>query len=179
MQRLRSPSRHPRMWIVTPLSSTNGSGALLRRRILVRTEQSGETIEGESTGTITLSGDNRNRYVRCKVTQTVDGTAKTKAGNPACVRTEPLPPHDLSANAADEGGIRLSWQCNDERARNDAQKNVIGYEVNYRKIGTSEWAEEISSSKYDCKLDGPNVGVGCNVRVARAYDIERRCGRVD
>lgn len=112
-----------------------------------------ETIEGESTGTITLSGDNRNRYVRCKVTQTVDGTAKTKASNPACVRTEPLPPHDLSANAADEGGIRLSWQCNDERARNDAQKNVIGYEVNYRKIGTSEWAEEISSSKYDCKLD--------------------------
>lgn len=112
-----------------------------------------ETIEGESTGTITLSGDNRNRYVRCVVTQTVGGTAKTKASNPACVRTEPLRPYDLSANAADRGGIRLSWKCDDERAENAAQKNVIGYEVNYRKIGTSEWAEEVSSSKYDCKLD--------------------------
>ena len=149
---------------VTLTASTNVDGdptltyewqwcPLTTKEPLKAKETEWKTIEGESTGAITLSGNDRNRYVRCKVTQTVDGTAKTKASNPACVRTEPVPPHDLSANVADKGGILLSWKCNDERAENDAQKNVIGYEVNYRKIGTSEWAEKISSSKYDCKLD--------------------------
>lgn len=114
-------------------------------------------MEGETSKEITLSGDDRNRFVRCTVTQAVGGATKTVASNPACVRTEPLAPKNTSAKAARVGTydsdscIGLRWECDDLRAQNDAQKNVIGYEVNYRKIGTSEWTEEICNEK-SCRL---------------------------
>ena len=109
-----------------------------------------QTMEDKTSKELTLSGADRNRFVRCTVTQTVDGASKTVASNPACVRTEPIAPHDTFSILGTKGGITLGWDCDDVRA-NKAQKNVIGYEVNYRKVGTSEWIEKICATQY-CEL---------------------------
>ena len=115
------------------------------------------SMDDKTSKEITLSGDERNRYVRCTVKQTVGGTTKTASSNPARVRTEPMAPKETSAKAARVGTydstscIGLRWECDDPRAQNDAQKTVIGYEVNYRKIGESEWSEEICNEK-SCRL---------------------------
>ncbi|MCB6561643.1 fibronectin type III domain-containing protein [Gordonibacter urolithinfaciens] len=114
-------------------------------------------MDGKASKEITLSGDERNRYVRCTVTQTVDGTTKTVSSNPARVRTEPMAPKDTSAKAARVGTYdstscaSLSWKCDDPRAKDNAQKTVIGYEVNYRKVGESEWSEKICNET-NCPL---------------------------
>lgn len=97
-----------------------------------------ETMEGKTSKEITLSGGDRNRYVRCTVTQTVDGVGKTIASNPVCVRTEPLPPKDLSAKVLNGGGLKLSWKCDDSRV---GEGKVLGTDVSYRKVGSSEWVE--------------------------------------
>lgn len=115
------------------------------------------SMDGKTSKNLTLSGDERNRYVRCKVTQTVGGTIKTVASNLACVRTEPMAPENASAKAARAGTYdsssctSLSWECKDPRAKDDANKIVIGYEVNYRKVGASEWVEKICNTK-NCPL---------------------------
>lgn len=119
------------------------------------------TIADAASETITLSPDDSgptfggtNRYVRCKVTQTVGETPKIVISNPARVRVEPVSPTDPSTSiyGSDTGnGTKLTWKCADPRA-DSTQKNVIGFEVNYRKVGASEWIEKTSSSK-DCNLE--------------------------
>lgn len=121
----------------------------------------GETVwtsmDGKTSKEITLSGNERNRYVRCKVTQTGGETTKTVASNLACVRTEPMAPENASAKTARAGTYdsnsctSLSWDCPDPRAKDNAQQIVLGYEVNYRKVGASEWVEKICNVK-NCPL---------------------------
>lgn len=110
-------------------------------------ENAWKPINGATSEEITLSGDDRNRYVRCKVTQTVGEATKTVASNPACVRTEPLSPRDLRESIGTDE-IKLSWKCDDSRA-NSVKENVIGFEVSYRKVGTSEWTRAIPTNETD------------------------------
>lgn len=134
------------------------------------------SMDDKTSKELTLSGDERNRYVRCTVTQAVDGADELKIAisNPACVRTEPVAPHGTYTSMGAGGGINLGWECGDVRAQNDAQKNVIGYEVNYRKIGTSEWAEEICNTK-NCGLASrilePNATYEWRVRTILSSDM--------
>ena len=114
-------------------------------------EKAWKPIDGATSKEITLSGDERNRYVRCKVTQTIDGVAgKPLASNPACVRTEPLSPSNLRASmsATSPDAIDLKWDCDDSRA-NSAREKVIGFEVDYRKVGTSEWTQAVPANATD------------------------------
>ena len=118
-------------------------------------EEDWTTIDSATSKTVKLSGDDRNRFVRCTVTQVVDGKKKTVASNPACVRTEPIAPYDTfsmlgTSGGSTSGGITLGWKCKDVRA-DKSQTNVIGYEVNYRKVGTSEWIEKICATR-NCEL---------------------------
>lgn len=114
-------------------------------------ENAWKPIDGATSKEITLSGDERNRYVRCKVTQTIDGVAGNPvASNPACVRTEPLSPSNLRASmsATSPDAIDLKWDCDDSRA-NSAREKVIGFEVDYRKVGTSEWTQAVPANATD------------------------------
>lgn len=100
------------------------------------------TIANETADTITLPVDT-NRYVRCKVTQTIDGVAGNPVdSNPARVRVEPKLPYDLStsiySNFSDNPGITLRWKCDDSRKTTDT---VLGFDLSYRKVGASEWVE--------------------------------------
>ena len=114
----------------------------------------GETVwtpmENETSKEITLSGDERNRYVRCRVTQTAGEATKTVASNPVCVRTEPLSPSNLRASMSSTSpdAIGLRWDCDDSRV-NSVKENVIGFEVSYRKVGTSEWTQAIPANATD------------------------------
>ncbi len=103
------------------------------------------TIENETSDTITLSPNDpgsdfggTNRYVRCRVTQVETG--KEVVSNPARVRVEPLPPYDLSTSMYSspygDSGVVLRWKCDDSRK---TKGSVLGFEVNYRKVGASEW----------------------------------------
>lgn len=111
-------------------------------------EKAWKPIDGATSKEITLSGDERNRYVRCKVTQTIDGVAGNPvASNPACVRTEPLSPSNLRESIG-TNEIKLAWDCDDSRA-NSAREKVIGFEVDYRKVGTSEWTQAVPANATD------------------------------
>ena len=111
-------------------------------------ENAWKPINGATSKEITLSGDDRNRYVRCKVTQTIDGVAGSPvASNPACVRTEPLSPSNLRESIG-TNEIKLAWDCADSRA-NSVKEKVIGFEVNYRKGGASEWVQAIPANATD------------------------------
>ncbi|RDB63950.1 hypothetical protein C1878_03955 [Gordonibacter sp. 28C] len=120
------------------------------------------TIDDENSDTLTLSPDEQkptnnkaNRYVRCQVTQTIDGVpGDPVASNPARVRVEPLPPTGLTASiggsAYNNYTVILRWDCDDSRAggpRDD--KKVFGFDVSYRKVSTSEWVEVPWQSYYD------------------------------
>ena len=120
---------------------TRGSSAN-SRSILAIKKTTWTTIANETADTITLPVDT-NRYVRCKVTQTIDGVAGNPVdSNPARVRVEPKLPYDLStsiySNFSDNPGITLRWKCDDSRKTTDT---VLGFDLSYRKVGASEWVE--------------------------------------
>mgnify|MGYP000435292374 FL=1 len=108
------------------------------------------TIAGATSDTITLSPDEQkptnnkaNLYVRCRVTRTINGVASDPVtSNPARVRVEPLPPHDLRTSIYSsqygDSGVDLYWGCDDLRKTSDS---VLGFEVSYRMVGANEWEE--------------------------------------
>lgn len=108
------------------------------------------TIAGTTSDTITLSPDEQkptnnkaNLYVRCRVTRTINGVASDPVtSNPARVRVEPLPPHDLRTSIYSsqygDSGVDLYWGCDDLRKTSDS---VLGFEVSYRMVGANEWEE--------------------------------------